>query len=885
MKQTLPAFILVFLFLIVPAATLSAQNCTTAPEAPNVISGASAPCSGAAVTYQVDAVSGATSYTWQTTNDWSVIAGQGTTTVTIQAGSNAAELSVLAENACGASAAMRLQVQPATRPESPGAMVASTELACTGSTITLTVPAVSSASMYTWHVPQDWMIRSGQGTTSITAIVGSTGGVEVYATNACGAYPYNYRYFTTASSVFTNTITGVGSVCEGDHPGTLTGSTPTCTGDYTYQWESSTDGTNFISIANATSRDCAPGKLYIASWFRRRVTPGATGTSAAYSNVLKVTINPRVVAPRIDNVTISAGAQATLRVLDPIPNITYYWYNAQGEPLGKGTTLVTSALLADTDLYVAYIAVGEQCESYRSKVTVTVQQPSVPRVAEDVTVCAGTAATLTITQPYAALTYNWYAAATGGTPLTTGTTYTTPLLTSGKTYYVQVGGGASTESRSPVTVTVIPSLANNTISGNQQVCAGTVPAALTGVAPTGGNGTYTYQWQSSTNGTSFSPAAGTNNLQNYTPSLLAATTWFRRVVVSAAACNESISNTISVLVSPAIINNTIRGNQTLCADTAPAQLTGSVPAGGDGSYVYQWEYSADGVQFAPVQGANTQSFTPDHAGANAWYRRQVVSGTCAVSISDTVKITLATPEAPQVAEAGSACAGETITLRVLQPDPALTYKWYRSLGEASIAEGATVAVTVLQADTLYSVQAIRGACKSYYGHTWITVMPQPNKPVIMQQEAVLTADVAGARYEWLKDGQLLSDTAVSQSVTITAAGQYKVRVQSKAGCYSDYSEPLQATFAPTGITEEAAKAGITMVPNPTSGRIVLYARQPLKQVKISVQNLVGKDVYRHRQAGLTTQQELDLSHLPNGLYLLRIQADGVQAVQKLLLAH
>ncbi|HRN58201.1 MAG TPA: hypothetical protein PLL71_17200, partial [Agriterribacter sp.] len=46
--------------------------------------------------------------------------------------------------------------------------------------------------------------------------------------------------------------------------------------------------------------------------------------------------------------------------------------------------------------------------------------------------------------------------------------------------------------------TVWAAIGNNTIGSNQSVCAQTAPAALTGSTPTGGNGSFTFQWQSST---------------------------------------------------------------------------------------------------------------------------------------------------------------------------------------------------------------------------------------------------------------------------------------------------------------------------------------------------------------------------------------------------
>jgi hypothetical protein len=42
-------------------------------------------------------------------------------------------------------------------------------------------------------------------------------------------------------------------------------------------------------------------------------------------------------------------------------------------------------------------------------------------------------------------------------------------------------------------------ISNNTINSSQTILTGTTPAGFTGNLPSGGTGSYTYQWQRSTN--------------------------------------------------------------------------------------------------------------------------------------------------------------------------------------------------------------------------------------------------------------------------------------------------------------------------------------------------------------------------------------------------
>lgn len=118
--------------------------------------------------------------------------------------------------------------------------------------------------------------------------------------------------------------------------------------------------------------------------------------------------------------------------------------------------------------------------------------------------------------------------------------------------------GCSNSSASSVTVTVLPAITGNSISSAQIICSGTTPFALTGSSPLGGNGTYTYSWEQSTEGASsgFTSASGTNNLQDYAPGILNSNTWYRRKVISGLCSVTSPPIEITVNSVPLITGTT-----------------------------------------------------------------------------------------------------------------------------------------------------------------------------------------------------------------------------------------------------------------------------------------------------------------------------------------
>lgn len=114
----------------------------------------------------------------------------------------------------------------------------------------------------------------------------------------------------------------------------------------------------------------------------------------------------------------------------------------------------------------------------------------------------------------------------------------------------------------------------------QPICAGSTPPTIVGTTPTGGNGTYTYAWQSSTtNATSgFVAAAGTNNAKDYAPGALSQTTWFRRVVTSGGCSSTSV--VILIKVTPATTASISYAGSPYCSSSGTATVTQTGTTGG-----------------------------------------------------------------------------------------------------------------------------------------------------------------------------------------------------------------------------------------------------------------------------------------------------------------
>ncbi|RYE18459.1 MAG: hypothetical protein EOP51_21920, partial [Sphingobacteriales bacterium] len=155
---------------------------------------------------------------------------------------------------------------------------------------------------------------------------------------------------------------------------------------------------------------------------------------------------------------ICSGATASLSAT-PNGGTSLAWFSSAsgGSALATGNTFTTPTLTATTTYYIEITRAG--CTSLdRVPVTVNVTPAlTAPAVANAGPVCDGATATVSITSPDATVTYNWYEVANGGTPIFTGTTFTSPALTANKTYYVEATlGTCASPTRTAVNLTVNP---------------------------------------------------------------------------------------------------------------------------------------------------------------------------------------------------------------------------------------------------------------------------------------------------------------------------------------------------------------------------------------------------------------------------------------------
>lgn len=160
-----------------------------APIKTNQIVGDAAVCRDSqGIIYTLATVEEGVTYDWTVPTGWTLVSGNGTGTITVNATATGGTISVVATNACGTVARISTEVSITVPPLTP-ATIHDNSSVCEG--LTYSVDAAQGATGYTWAVSAGFTITAGQGTNTIKVKAQSTtaaGQVTVVALNGtCGS--------------------------------------------------------------------------------------------------------------------------------------------------------------------------------------------------------------------------------------------------------------------------------------------------------------------------------------------------------------------------------------------------------------------------------------------------------------------------------------------------------------------------------------------------------------------------------------------------------------------------------------------------------------------------------------------------------------------------
>ncbi|MEL6653973.1 MAG: T9SS type A sorting domain-containing protein, partial [Bacteroidota bacterium] len=132
------------------------------------------------------------------------------------------------------------------------------------------------------------------------------------------------------------------------------------------------------------------------------------------------------------------------------------------------------------------------------------------------------------------------------------------------------------------------------------------------------------------------------------------------------------------------------------------------------------------------------------------------------------------------------------------------------------------------------------------------------------------------QYNW-------SNGEADSSLSELSAGVYTVNVTDANGC--SLTDSVEVLFSPSvSIEPQFNLRSWRVYPNPTQGQVQLELEwQQQTKANLSLLDLQGKVIEARRlPKAIKHQEKLDLSQLPAGVYIMRIQSEETSLIRRIV---
>jgi gliding motility-associated-like protein len=648
-----------------------------------------------------------------------------------------------------------------------------------------------------------------RGASALTPTVAGTGAAISFGSQTAGTYTVsgtNAGGTTLMAGNAVITMTPLPAV-----PVELAGSSAGCT-QFNANWQSAAAATSYLldvstsntfstyvtgyqnrDVGNVTSYTVT-GLVSGTTYYYRVRSFNSCGTSSSSGIVSCSTLSaPSQPGTITGSTTLCSGVTGQIYSVADVATATSYswtlpagWIITAGD--GSGSITVTAGNSGGT----ISVTASNSCGTSPARTLGVTVNPTPVVTDQTTSINSGQTFTVTPAGTPAGTTYTWPApvytnGVSGGAAQPTGVTSISGTLTipsgSGTAVYTVTPSTATCSGNSfTVTVTVTSTCTPVSVTTHPaaaSVCAGG-SAIFTVVA--GGTSPFVYQWEYY-NGSSWAAVAdGTPAGTLYTgaagPSLTVSgvTTpgsyQYRCHITNCSGSNSATSN-------PAVL--TVNANPPQPVITPDGPLT--FCSGGD---VILTATESSGYLWS--NGATTRSITVS-TGGNYTVQVTNAAGCTSVPSATTVVTVNPLPSRPTITPSGSVsiCAGSS---QILTASSGVTYLWSSGESTPSISVTATGSYTVQVTNSF-------GCLSQPSPATDVTVNPLPSTPAITASGPTTICEGASVTLtSSLSSAYMWSTGATTRSITVTATGNYWVRVTDANGCQSAQSATTAVTVNP-----------------------------------------------------------------------------------------
>ena len=544
----------------------------------------------------------------------------------------------------------------------------------------------------------------------------------------------------------------------------------------------------------------------------------------------------RIIAPAVpvsNSVNVCVGDTATLEATARL-NTTFRWYATAtgGSSLYNGQSFKYGPVMNDTTFYVEAVSSTGCISPVRVPVSIMVGLSNVSVTANEVTVDRGQSATLSVDNPDANFTYDWFDEETGGTSVHTGATFVTPAINVTTVYYVEAtnANGCKSNMRIPVTVYVRQDpgspdadcgAANSQTNAANGICVGCY-------------------------------------VENPGLAIDSSKSTGSTIHVILGLVGGSVSQTL-IYPSPSNVGDSVVIGLTFPSSIADVGLLANIQVGTYNGATFNNDYADLNSSLINLQLLNNSESAILKFAPGATFDRVEIkmnSGVAQALSAINVDYASRVYAKPLLqSDTVAVCTGQTATLSII-PQANTTYRWYnKAVGGSVLATGNSFTTGNISVDSIFYVEAVTSSgCVSSERTPAVVTVGLPGVEVTSDDLTVNLGETAHLSvnnpdttytYEWYDvatGGTALATGADFTTPAMTVSTVYYVEATNNIGCKTASRIPVRVTVLQAPGPNDVPCGAATTQTNTANGLCVgCYIENP--GLAIDSSSITGSTVH------------------------------------------